>query len=96
MANRSGGSRLRISVSAEALELLRRMDYPCSERVVASARPVKGHGDHGGAFEFSGSYDDLEMLAGFVASDANHAEPGDDKRTVALLYDLSETLEALL
>lgn len=88
--------RQRFYVSEPALELLRRMDYPCSERVLASARKVKGMEDEGIAWVLSGTCDDLEMLAGFVAGDANHAEPGDDPRTVALLYDIAESLESVL
>lgn len=88
-------SRKRFYLSEPALELLRRMDYPCSECVLASAKRVKGLEDEGIAFVLSGTYDDLEMLAGFVA-DVNHAEPGDDARTVALLYDIAESLESVL
>lgn len=95
MANRAGGRR-RFYLSQPALELLRRMDYPCSEDVLASAKRVKDVDGEGGAFVLSGTYDDLEMLAGFVASDVNHAEPDDDPRTVALLADISESLESVL
>jgi len=72
------------------------MDYPCSEAVLASAKPVKDADSAGGAFVLSGAYGTLEMLAGFVASDVNHAEPDDDPRTVALLQDISESLESVL
>jgi len=72
------------------------MDYPCSEAVLASAKRVKGAGDEGELFVLSGTCDNLEMLAGFVASDVNHAEPDDDPRTVALLADISESLESVL
>jgi hypothetical protein len=95
MANRAGGRR-RFYLSQPALELLRRMDYPCSEDVLASAKRVKGADSDGGAFVLSGTYGDLEMLAGFVAGDVNHAEPDDDPRTVALLQDISESLESVL
>lgn len=96
LASRMATARKRFYLSEPALELLRRMDYPCSERVLASAKRVKGLEDEGIAFVLSGTYDDLEMLAGFVATDANHAEPGDDERTVALLYAISESLESVL
>jgi hypothetical protein len=95
MANRAGGRR-RFYLSQPALELLRRMDYPCSEAVLASAKRVKDADSEDGAFVLSGTYDDLEMLAGFVAGDVNHAEPDDDPRTVALLKDISESLESVL
>lgn len=86
----------RFYLSKPALELLRRMDYPCSERVLASAKRVKGLEDEGIAYALSGSHADLEMLAGFVAGDANHADPDDDAKTVALLYAISESLESVL
>ncbi len=86
---------LRIYISHDGLELLRRLDYPCSEAVLASARRIKGLEDEGVDFELSGSRSDLEMLAGFVASDANHAEPGEE-RDAALLYAISDTLESVL
>lgn len=95
MATRPGGPKKRFYLSAPALELLRRMDYPCSESVVASAKRVKGLEDEGIAYELRGSYDDLESLAGFVAGDVNHAEPGDDPRTVELLHEISVSLEML-
>ncbi len=88
--------RQRFYVSEPALELLRRMDYPCSKGVLASAKKVKGMEDEGIAYVLSGTYDELEMLAGFVAGDANHAESGDDPRTVALLHDIAEALESAL
>jgi hypothetical protein len=96
MANRPGDRKVRFYLSEPALELLRRMDYPCSDEVVASAKRVKGLEGEGMAYELRGTYDDLEMLAGFVAGDVNHAEPDDDPRTVALLHDISEALEAVL
>lgn len=57
---------------------------------------MKGLEDEGLHFELSGTRSDLETLAGFVAGDANHAEPDDDPRRVALLYAISEALEAVL
>jgi hypothetical protein len=96
MATRPGGGKKRFYLSEPALELLRRMDYPCSDEVVVSAKRVKGLEDDGIAYELRGTYDDLELLAGFVAGDVNHAEPDDDPGTVALLHDISEALEAVL
>lgn len=95
MANKAGGRR-RFYLSQPALELLRRMDYPCSEAVLASAKRVKDAESEGESFVLSGTYDDLEMLAGFVAGDVNHAEPDEDPRKVALLEDISESLESVL
>ena len=86
---------LHIYISNEGHALLRRRDYPCSEEVLASAKRIKGLEDEGIDFELRGSYSDLEMLAGFVASDANHAEPGEE-RDAALLYAISEALESVL
>lgn len=90
------GRRSRFYVSQAGLDVLKRLDYPCSEKVLASAKKVNGLEDESIAFALSGSYADLEMLAGFVASDANHAEPDDDPAQVALLYEIAEALEAVL
>lgn len=87
----------RFYLSKAALALLKRLDYPCSEEVLASARRVKGGSeDEGIDYELYGTRDELEQLAGFVAGDANHAQPDDDPRKVALLYAISEALESVL
>ena len=84
-----------IYISSDALALLKKLDYPCSEQLLASARRVEGLEDEGLDIELSGSRGDLEMMAGFVAGDANHADRR-QKRKLALLYAISETLESAL
>lgn len=86
---RKNEKELAIYLSADALALLRKLDYPGSERVLASARPT----DEG--IELTGSESELERLAGWVAGDANHADRR-ARRKLALLYDISEELEAAL
>ncbi len=86
----------RFYLSKDALALLKRLDYPCSEKVLASAKRVKGVEDEGIDFELAGTRDALEQLAGFVACDANHADADDDPRKIAHLYAISEALESVL
>lgn len=86
----------RFYLSKAALALLKKLDYPCSEDVLATARRVRGAEDEGIDYELSGTRDELEQLAGFVAGDANHAEPDENPRKVALLYAISEALESVL
>lgn len=95
MSNRSAQHELVIYLSSDALELLKKLDYPCSERVLASARRVEGLEDEGLEFELNGSRGELERMAGFVAGDANHADRR-KKRKLALLYAISEALESAL
>ncbi len=86
----------RFYLSKEALALLRKLDYPCSEPVLASAKRITGLEDEGIHYELSGDRRSLETLAGFVAGDANHAEPDEPKKKVALLYAISAALESVL
>jgi hypothetical protein len=80
---------LSIYISGDALALLKKLDFPCSERVLASAAPTEE------GVQLTGSRDDFESLAGWVAGEANHADRR-AKRRLALLYDISEVLEAAL
>jgi hypothetical protein len=75
-------------ISGQQLALLKKLDYPCSERVLASATLIEDEG-----FEITGSRYDFETLAGFVAGDANHGRPG---RRRDQLYDIAEALESVL
>jgi hypothetical protein len=79
---------LSIYLSKEALALLKKLKYPCSEKVLASATPVDREG-----FELTGGRFALETLAGFVAGDANHSGPG---RQADLLSDIAEEIESTL
>ena len=79
---------LSICISGQQLALLKKLDYPCSERVLASATLIEDEG-----FELTGSRCDFETLAGFVAGDANHGRPG---RRRDQLYDIALALENAL
>lgn len=81
--------RVSFYVSAEALALLRKLDYPCSEDVLASATLT----DEG--YQLTGDVGELEQLAGFVAGDANH-EDRRKRKKIALLEQISEELESAL
>lgn len=77
-----------IVVSSAELALLKKLDFPCSQGVLATARPdLEGIALHG-------SRPDLESLAGWVAGEANHARPG--TRRSELLDSLAEQLEDVL
>ena len=73
---------------AAAEDLLKKLDYPCSEAVLASAALIDDEG-----YELTGSRVDFEMLAGFVAGDANHSRAG---RRQDNLHDIAEALENAL
>ena len=75
-------------ISGQQLALLKKLDYPCSEGMLASATLIEDEG-----FEVTGSRYDFETLAGFVAGDANHSRAG---RRRDQLYDISEALESAL
>lgn len=87
----SDAEQLRAYVSEEGLELLKKLDYPCSEELLASAVLVEDEG----VVELTGSRYDLESLAGFVAGDANH-EDRRRKRRIALLNEIADALESAL
>lgn len=82
---------LRAYISEEALVLLKKLDYPCSEELLASAVLIEDEG----VIELTGSKHDLESLAGFVAGDANH-EDRRRKGRIALLNDIADALESAL
>ena len=89
MSTKTKNETLPIYLSEPAVALLRKLDYPCSESVLASATPT----DEG--VELRGSRVDLEFLAGFVAGDANHADRR-ARRKLELLEEISEELESAL
>jgi hypothetical protein len=75
-------------VSSAELALLKKLDFPCSQGVLATARPdPEGIALHG-------SRADLSILAGWVAGEANHARRG--TRRAELLDSLAEQLEDVL
>ena len=79
---------LSICISGQHLALLKKLDYPCSEAVLASAALIDDEG-----YELTGSRVDFEMLAGFVAGDANHSRAG---RRRDQLHDIADELESAL
>jgi hypothetical protein len=77
-----------IVVSRAELALLKKLDFPCSQGVLATASPdIEGIALHGSRAE-------LASLAGWVAGEANHARRG--TRRSELLDSLSEQLEDVL
>jgi hypothetical protein len=79
---------LSMCVSGEQLALLKKLDYPCSEAILASATLLEDEG-----FVLTGDRYAFERLAGFVAGDANHSRAG---RRRDQLYDIAEALESAL
>lgn len=88
MARTDAERSLSICISGQQLALLKKLDYPCSEAVLASAAVIDDEG-----YELTGSRVDFEMLAGFVAGDANHSRAG---RRQDNLHDIAEALENAL
>ena len=80
---------LTLYISGSALALLRKLDFPCSERVLASATPTEE------GFQLTGSRADFESLAGWVAGEANHTDRR-ARRKLDLLYDICDVLESAL
>lgn len=88
MARTDAERTLSICISEQQLSLLKKLDYPCSEAVVASATVIEDEG-----IELTGSRYDFERLAAFVAGDANHERPG---RRRDQLYGIAVALESAL
>ena len=81
---------LTIVVTGEQLALLKKLDFPCSEGVLASARNT----DEG--IELSGRWMDFDRLVGWVAGEANHAHRKRRSRQAELLDDIADQLESAL
>lgn len=77
-------------VSQEELALLKKLDFPCSERVLASATPT----DEG--ICLSGTRDDFDSLIGWVAGEANDADRRRARRRASILTRIFEELDAAL
>lgn len=77
-------------LSGDELALLKKLDFPCSERVLATARP----GEEG--LELTGSWSDFDSLAGWVAGEANDAHRHRHMHKARLLDSIAEQLEAML
>lgn len=80
---------LSICISETQLALLKKLDYPRSDEMLASATLIEDEG----CYELTGSRYDFEAVAGFVAGDANHSRPG---RKREALYELAVALENAL
>jgi hypothetical protein len=79
-----------IIVSSAELALLKKLDFPCSQGVLATARPdMEG-------IALDGSWADFESLAGWVAGEANHARRNRRSRQTALLDSIADQLEDVL
>ena len=78
---------LSIVLSKAELALLKKCDFPCSDRVLASAQRVEE------GFEVLGAWTDFDSLAGWVASEANHSRGA---RKIELLDNIFEELESAL
>ncbi len=72
-------------ISARQLALLRKLGYPCSERMLASATIIEDEG-----YELTGSRQTFETVAGFVASDANHSRPGQKREQLSEIAEVFE------
>ena len=81
---------LRIYISTAELALLKKLDFPCSEKVLASATPTED------GIELTGSKLDFDSLVGWVAGEANDADRRRATRKAALLSHIFEELEAAL
>ena len=82
--------KLAIYVSGDALALLRKLDFPGSERVLASATLIEEEG-----IQLTGSRADFESLAGWAAGEANHADRR-ARHKRELLHDICDKLESAL
>ena len=81
---------LAIYVSEEQLALLKKHDFPCSERVLMSARETEQ------GIELAGGRADFESLASWVAGEANYARRIRRSRQTELLDDIADQLERAL
>lgn len=82
---------LTIVVSGAQLSLLKKLDFPCSQDVLASAARIEE------GIELTGSWSDFDSLAGWVAGEANDSSrrrPGG--RRTELLHDLADEIEHAL
>lgn len=81
---------LLVVVSEAQLALLRKLDFPCTAKLLASARVTEE------GVELAGSYHALDDLVGWVAGEANHSRSTRANRRTELLDDLADLLEAEL
>ena len=74
-------------VSCQQFAPMKKLDLPCSQGVLASARPS----DEG--IELTGNWLDFDGLAGWVAGEANHTR---GRCTAELLHNIADQLEVEL
>ena len=86
-------NQLSIVVTKQELELLKKLDFPCSEKVLASAR-YDETGEEG--YELTGSWNDFDSLAGWVAGEANYARSHRRPRQRDLLDNIADQIECVL
>jgi hypothetical protein len=84
------GAPITIIVSATELTLLEKLDFPCLQHVLATARRIEG------GIALEGSWADLDSLAGWVAGEANHARRNRRPRQTELLDSIADQLEDVL
>ena len=79
----------------EHLALLKKHDFPGSEKILATATQIDSGGE--GDVLLTGSRVDFESLAGWVASEANyHARQPRSSRKAATWSEISERIECAL
>ena len=79
----------------EHLALLKKHRFPCSEKLLASAKAIDTDGE--GDVLLRGSVKDVEWLAGFVASEANHHERTRPRSRLAAVWaEISDRFECAL
>ncbi|HZZ84889.1 MAG TPA: hypothetical protein VFE30_10155 [Anaeromyxobacteraceae bacterium] len=83
-------AQITIIVSEAELTLLKKLDFPCSQNVLATARRTEG------GIVLEGSWAHLDSLAGWVAGDANHARRNRRPRQAELLDSIADQLEDVL
>jgi hypothetical protein len=79
-----------ISAPGAGLDLLKLLDFPCCDAVLASARRT----EHG--YVLTGSWADFDSLAGWVTGEANHARSRRRADEADLLDHIADQLEDAL
>lgn len=85
--SKTDGKLLEVHVTEEQLELLRKLDFPCTEKILA--KPVLC--EEGLFLRISRVA--LEDFVGWVAGEANHER---SKRRAAVLHDIADEMEMAL
>jgi hypothetical protein len=79
-----------ISAPGSDLDLLKLLDFPCCDAVLASARRTEQ------GYVLTGSWADFDSLAGWVAGEANHARSRRRALEAELLDCIADQLEEAL